>query len=78
MPPSDAAHPSEVQVLCRCLQCYAHTLVDKGSGTLVNGKYVDEETSKIHRQLQESLDAAPKAVSDQVVSLVYRFSGGVL
>jgi hypothetical protein len=77
MPPTDAAHPSEVQVLCRCLQYYAHTPADKTSRTLVNGKYVDGETSKIHQQLQESLDAVPKTVPDQVVSLVYSFSGGV-
>ena len=72
MPPADPSTSPDVQVLCRCFHCYAHTSVDGSSGALVNGKYVDGKTLEAHQELQDSLNAAPKIVPNEVVSLVHR------
>ena len=67
---SDGPSPNP-QVLCQCYQCYAHTSVEKDSGDLVNGEYVDEQTYADHQQRQDSLGFVPPLAPDKMVSSVY-------
>lgn len=66
---SDGPSPG-AQVLCQCYRCYAYTLVDKDTGDLVNGEYVDEQTHEDHQRHQNSLGSISSLVPDEMVSSI--------